>query len=390
MIATGGFQSNLELVLENWREDYPVPDRVLAGSGWYSLGSGLQMADAAGARLENLDYMWNYISGIPDPRYPGENRGLRVFMGRGGTSIWLNQDGERFVNECLSMKEVLPAVLGQKEQSHWLVFDASGRRAFNIAGSGWTPEKIDREIFSNNDLIKSADSLEDLAEKISVPAGRLRQSITRFNEHIERGRDEDFHRFGSGTPDALPCPVTDKIESPPFYAVRRYPLARKSMGGIKIDIKGRVLGTDSGSIIPGLYASGEAAGFGGINGKAGLEGTFLGPSIVTGRVAARTIAVELSDLPVVEPAVSRDTRNFPPAGDEQTDLDCNTCHQIPALVKANRSGYRHFEFVHGNILERNMACETCHTEMSPYRASSHRILPLNLAGTCRHCHGTGD
>ncbi len=389
LIATGGFQSNLEMVLQNWRDDYPVPDKILAGSGWYSLGSGLQIADTAGAQLENLDYMWNYISGVPDPRYPGEDRGVRVFMGMGGTSVWLNQDGERFVNECLSMKEALPAVLRQSEQNHWLVFDSIGRKGFNVAGSGWTPEKVEREVFANEELMKIGDTLEELAEKLSIPATNLQRSIARFNDHVEAGEDEDFNRFGRHAPAGIPCPAAGKLEKPPFYAIKRYPLARKSMGGIKIDLQGRVLSAESGDIIPGLFAAGEAAGFGGINGKAGLEGTFLGPAIVTGRVAARAIADELAGIPVVQAATARTEHTLPSAGGE-IDLDCNTCHQIPALVKANRSGYRHFEFVHATVLERNMACETCHTGMSPYRPAAHSINPLHLSATCRHCHGTGD
>ena len=76
-----------------------------------------------------------------------------------------------------------------------------------------------------------------------------------------------------------------------------FPLSRKSMGGVVIDSSCRVL-DKRGGVIPGLYAVGELTGLAGINGKAGLEGTFLGPSILTGRVAGRTVAAEA-------PAVSR-------------------------------------------------------------------------------------
>ncbi|MCA9576070.1 MAG: FAD-binding protein, partial [Myxococcales bacterium] len=77
----------------------------------------------------------------------------------------------------------------------------------------------------------------------------------------------------------------------PLIAVRSFILARKSLGGIQTDLRGRVLRAD-GTVIPGLYAAGEAAGFGGggIHGRGSLEGTFLGGCVLTGRVAGRTIA----------------------------------------------------------------------------------------------------
>ena len=75
ILATGGFQSNLELVRANWPKSLPKPSRLLAGSGINSTGSGLELARAAGAKIVRLDHQWNYESGLPDPRYPDGTRG---------------------------------------------------------------------------------------------------------------------------------------------------------------------------------------------------------------------------------------------------------------------------------------------------------------------------
>jgi predicted oxidoreductase len=71
-------------------------------------------------------------------------------------------------------------------------------------------------------------------------------------------------------------------------AIREHLISRKSLGGIRTDLGGRVLG-DNGAAIEGLLAAGEAAGFGGggMNGRRGLEGTFLGGCVFSGRIAGR-------------------------------------------------------------------------------------------------------
>ena len=96
VLATGGFQSNLELVKEHWPPEVPVPQKILIGSGTNAMGSGLELARRVGASIERLDHQWNYPRGIPDPRYPGTNRGLHVLS---PASIWVNANGMRFTNE---------------------------------------------------------------------------------------------------------------------------------------------------------------------------------------------------------------------------------------------------------------------------------------------------
>ena len=390
VIATGGYQSNLARVRENWRDDLPKPGILLAGSGWNSRGSGLDLASGAGGALEHLEYTWNYVTGVPDPRYDNNERGLRFFVenGAAGTEIWLNDSGERFINECLSPKYALGIVLEQPGKSHWMLFDARLRPQASVAGTGWTPERVERLVFQNPEIVKSANTLTELAGQMSIAEEKLTAAVARFNGFIDAGQDQDFLRFGSEMdPRGGGCRPAARLDQPPFYAVKRYPLTRKSMGGIKIDSGSRVLDL-AGSIIPGLYAAGEATGLAGINGKAGLEGTFLGPSLVTGRVAGRSVLVELTDMAVVP--VSRDifttsAPDEPAPGNEE----CTACHNISALTGVSRPGYQHFELAHELVLEREQPCADCHNGMLPFEAARHRIRMANLVDTCDNCHGSG-
>jgi succinate dehydrogenase/fumarate reductase flavoprotein subunit len=142
------------------------------------------------------------------------------------------------------------------------------------------------------------------------------------------------------------------------------------MGGVAIDLECRVIDKQKRAI-PGLYAVGELTGLAGINGKAALEGTFLGPCIVTGRVAARAIIAE-SGFPKLAAAVKHDR--------------CRKCHDMGTLLAKPRSGYWHFERVHEIGVERKLDCRHCHGDLTPYNAKRHRTNSQVLAATCVQCH----
>ena len=132
-----------------------------------------------------------------------------------------------------------------------------------------------------------------------MPASDLQATVARYNDLAAQGLDLDFKAFGEKT-----FPKPKPIDTAPFYAAQFFPITRKSMGGIDVDLDCRVLDR-SGKTIPGLYAVGEVAGFGGINGKAALEGTFLGPGIYMGRIAGRSIAQQLAPRPRPQSAHTR-------------------------------------------------------------------------------------
>jgi succinate dehydrogenase/fumarate reductase flavoprotein subunit len=143
-----------------------------------------------------------------------------------------------------------------------------------------------QELLDHSPYIRKANSLEELGKKIEVDVASFLSTINRYNSAFDAGleRDPEFDK---------PLKQSKKFDTPPYYAIQIFPLARKNFGGVKTDLNCRVLNKYF-ETIPGLYAAGEVAGMAGghINGKAGLEGTMLGPSIFSGRVAGAWAAHE--------------------------------------------------------------------------------------------------
>ena len=367
VLATGGFQNNLQMVREFWPKEFKFPQRILIGSGRHSIGLGHHMAERVGGNLVKMDYQWNYFTGLPDPRFPGTNRGLNAANMWG---ILVNAEGKRFANLHGWAKQVMPPLLTMKQVTCWFIFDEPIRSKMSIAGSDWADfEKVDRLILQNSALVKKAQTIEELAQLAGLPAEKLTETLQRYNQLVEQGEDTDYGRFGSGKPD-FSNSASPKLETPPFYAMQTYPLTRKSMGGVAIDLNCRVV-DKQGHPIPGLYAVGELSGLALINGKASLEGTFLGPCIMTGRVAARSI-LNRSGLksPVEVTGVQR----------------CTECHDIDDRIANPQPGYWHFEQVHTKTRQNKLDCNHCHGELVPYRKGEHRIDPQVLTATCKKCH----
>jgi uncharacterized protein len=283
ILATGGFQSNLKMVHQYWPKDLPYPERFLTGGWIHATGSGHEMAQAVGGKLTNMQYQLNYPTGLPNPS------GMRGINAYNDFSIWVNKTGRRFMRESRDTRVTFPEVLKQPGSTYWTIFDSASREHLHI--SGWTRPIIEKGFFENPQMkryLKSADTISDLARAAGLPPDVLEETLKRWNKMVEAKNDEDFGRIGSvKTPWGNP----PKIETPPFYAVQFFPMTRKSMGGVAIDMSCRVL-DGAGKPIPGLYAVGELTGLAGVNGKASTEGTFLGACILTGRVAGRAIASE--------------------------------------------------------------------------------------------------
>ncbi|MDA0657567.1 MAG: FAD-dependent oxidoreductase [Planctomycetota bacterium] len=370
VLATGGFQNNLDMVRASWPTQFRFPDKILVGSGVNSIGLGHHMAQELGAELVHMDRQWNYFTGIPDLRYPGTNRGLNAANMYG---ILVNANGRRFANLLRWTKEVMPAFLQQPQATAWFIFDSATKEHLVVSGSDWGAfSKVESQILQNPELVVQANSLEQLANRAGLPSEQLVDTMTRYNAMVDAGVDQDFGRFGPD--DALGRAMSPKISQPPFYAMRTYPLTRKSMGGVAIDAACRVLDRRQ-QPISGLYAVGELTGLALINGKSALEGTFLGPCIVTGRVAARHIVGELVPVP------NDDTLA------RTSSAICLECHDVQKQVAEPRTGYWHFEKVHAAAIADNAThCVDCHAELSPFQDDRHRIDPRNLAKTCGRCH----
>ncbi|GIT29828.1 MAG: hypothetical protein Ct9H300mP1_18740 [Planctomycetaceae bacterium] len=196
VLATGGFQSNLDLVREFWPAEFDFPKKILAGSGRHSMGTGHDMVRKIGGALVKMDYQWNYYSGLPDPQNPGSNKGLNAANMWG---ILVNWQGKRFANDHGWAKDVMPALLRQEQVTCWAIFDETTKKEFSVSGSDWADaEKVERLVFQNPKLVQSADTLEELARKSGLPVKGLTNTVRRYNSLIEKGVDDDFGRFGPG------------------------------------------------------------------------------------------------------------------------------------------------------------------------------------------------
>jgi len=174
--------------------------------------------------------------------------------------------------------------LRQNPPFSWAIIDGPIAATLEIShpdyrqGATAIREKV-AQFLQESPFIHSAQSLEELARAIAVPSETFCDTIERYNSAIRAGLSHDPEQ-------GKPLAGMPAISTPPFVAIKFMPLARKNFGGVKTSLRCEVQCRD-GSIIPGLYAAGELAGMAGghINGENGLEGTMLGPSIFSGRVA---------------------------------------------------------------------------------------------------------
>ncbi|MBL8237852.1 MAG: FAD-dependent oxidoreductase [Bryobacterales bacterium] len=366
LISTGGFGADLDLVRLSWPKKVPLPERLLAGGGFFANGSGMNIVRDAGGAAVSLDHQWNYATGLPDPFDPTGQRG---FFTVAMNAIWVNAQGKRFALEQHEPKVTIPVVAAQRPARFWSIFDSEGFKSFRIVHAGFGADRHEEVLKT----LPKADSLAQLAQLAGLPADALTETVNRYNTMAAIGEDTEFHRRGPLKP----------IAQPPFYAAPMFVLIRKSMGGIHVDANCRVLNA-SGQPIPGLYASGEATGFGGINGKNGMEGAFLGPSILMGRVAAQAIAKASQSKPATAQLAA--LRQTPPPSNPKHAAQCAGCHDVPALIKEKRAGYWHFENSHQLVLNRKFNCLECHAEMLPFKMETHKIDRHLQINACQRCH----
>jgi succinate dehydrogenase/fumarate reductase flavoprotein subunit len=376
VLATGGFQSNLALVRAHWPRETPAPARILIGAGVNAQGTGLDLARGAGARLERLDHQWNYPRGVVDPRYTSGERGLNVIFAT--RFLWLNARAQRIYAEKVEDMQAQP------DGRVLLFFDANGRADFRVSGADWADRSKVEALLDDPAIARKASSLAELARLAKLPEQPLAEAVAGWNALVASGEDRMLYLFSKAKGTfASPTGVQPRaIATPPFHAVEVWPLTRKSMGGVAIDMQCRALDGD-GRPIPGLYAVGEVAGFGGLNGKATIEGAFIAPAMLQGRIAGRAIAAATGRAPA---AAVPSTASSPVPQGGAPAAPCAACHQMEALLAAPRAGFWHFERVHRRIAESQLECVACHAEMTPFRPDRHRIDRVVQIDSCRHCH----
>jgi succinate dehydrogenase/fumarate reductase flavoprotein subunit len=297
LVATGGFAGNLDLLREHAPALRALP-RLLCGSAATSTGSGHALLHDAGAELADLDLVWIYPVGTPSFRDPDARRGLVVRGLR--DEIWVNAEGLRFHDEDRrGGRTGTPALLAQPGATSWGIFDAREAEGLLLLCDPWFgsalhshPDRLEA-FWERSPCAWRADSPERLAERAGLPPDRLRETVDRYNRAVASGtgRDPDWGRDLRG---ARP------IEGPAYCAIRYFPLAQKSFGGVRTDLECRVRSA-GGGLVGGLYAAGEVAGMAGghFNGRAALEGTMFGPSLLSGRIAGMAAAADLRATPLL-------------------------------------------------------------------------------------------
>jgi predicted oxidoreductase len=288
LVTAGGFASNLDMVLQ-YRPELK-DDKILEGSGPGSTGNGHRLVQELGGYLTHMDQIWFYVYATPDHLDPKERHGLAFRQAPG--YIWVNAQGKRFHNEARSGgNSASPALLAQSPRHAWAIMDATIIAGLEIADPYYKDgADIDTAkhavLYADSPYVHSADTMAELAGLIGIDGLAFTDTVDRYNDAFDQGLEAE-PEFGK------PLGMSKKFDTPPYYAMQIFPLARKNFGGIKTDIRCRVLDKHF-EPIEGLYAAGEAAGMAGghINGGAGLEGTMLGPSLFSGRVAGGWAAEE--------------------------------------------------------------------------------------------------
>ena len=331
VVTSGGIGGNFDLVRSSWpaRLGSP-PSRMIAGVPDFVDGRMIGISRAAGAHVINSDRMWHYVEGIHNWNPIWTNHGIRILPGP--SSLWLDARGKRLPVPLFPGFDTLGTlehIMKTGYEHTWFVLTKKiiGKE-FGLSGSEQNPDltgKSVRDVIGRAradmpgpvqafldqgvDFVQ-ASTLDELIKKMNAVTDEpLLDAETVKAEVIARDREMD----NSYTKDLqivalrqarsyLPDKIT-RVASPhklldpkagPLIAVRLSILTRKTLGGLETDLSGRVLRLD-GAPLPGLYAAGEAAGFGGggMHGYRSLEGTFLGGCLFSGRTAGRALVASL-------------------------------------------------------------------------------------------------
>ena len=330
IVTSGGIGGNHDLVRRFWpvhRLGAP-PEFMLSGVPEHVDGLLQQELVHAGAQLINPDRMWHYTEGVRNWNSIWPRHGIRILPGP--SSLWLDPGGRRLPFPNIPGADTLGAL--QEITTHdypytWFLLNrAIIKKEFALSGSEQNPDLTGKSILKTLRRIGSAvqapvqafmdrgedfvvrNTLPDLVHGMNALIGDARVDYATVAEAVQ-DRDAQVKNVAGKDPQlaivrsarailserlirvATPAPILDPADGP-LIAVRLNVITRKSLGGLETDLQSRVLDA-SGEPMPGLYAAGEVAGFGGggMHGYRSLEGTFLGGCIFSGRAAGRAAAI---------------------------------------------------------------------------------------------------
>ncbi|NTE47665.1 FAD-binding dehydrogenase [Agrobacterium pusense] len=328
IVSSGGIGGNQELVRRNWpveRLGQP-PQNMVCGVPAHVDGRMIAITEAAGGGVINRDRMWHYTEGVKnhDPIWPGH--GIRILPGP--SSFWCDANGDRLHAPAMPGFDTLGTLkmLGERGSGYsWFILTkAIIKKEFALSGSEQNPDLAGknmrlllkrlgkeppgpvRAFMERGEDFAVRDTLEELVPAMNAIAGNdrldtndIRRQIEARDREIENGFSKDtqvtaIHGARRYLGDRLmrtakPHRLLDPAMGP-LIAVRLHVLTRKTLGGLHTNLEARVLDA-GGEPVPGLYAAGEVAGFGGggMHGYNALEGTFLGGCLFSGRVAGRSV-----------------------------------------------------------------------------------------------------
>jgi predicted oxidoreductase len=333
IVSSGGIGGNHDMVRANWPARMgPVPERMLAGVPAHVDGRMIAITQKTGARVINPDRMWHYTEGVTnyDPVWP--MHGIRIIPGP--SSLWLDGTGKRLPVPLYPGFDTLGTLEYIAKSGYdytWFVLNAKiiGKE-FGLSGQEQNPDLTQRSVRqllasragsgapgpvqafvdrgvdfvtakSLRELVSAMNALPDVtpldyatvAEEVTARDREVANNFTKDGQitAIRAARGFLGDKLGRVV---APHRLLDP-KAGPLIAVKLHILTRKTLGGLETDLDARVLG-DDGTPLNGLYAAGEAAGFGGggVHGYRALEGTFLGGCIFSGRAAGRGAAADIA------------------------------------------------------------------------------------------------
>ncbi|MEA2303142.1 MAG: uncharacterized protein QOH43_422 [Solirubrobacteraceae bacterium] len=333
VVTSGGIGANHELVRRNWPARMGTPPaRMISGVPDHVDGRMIQITQSAGGNVINPDRMWHYVEGIQNWDPIWSLHGIRILPGP--SSLWLDATGRRLPVPLFPGFDTLGTLEHIMTTGHdhtWFVLTQKIiEREFALSGSEQNPDLTGRSIrevlrtrlgpgapgpveaFKRHgadfvvertlpELVRGMNALTDtplldLADVEREVVARDRELANPYTKDLQVTAIHGARRY---LPDrvsrvATPHRLLDP-EAGPLIAVRLSILTRKTLGGLQTDLSGRVLQA-SGEPVPGLWAAGEVAGFGGggMHGYRSLEGTFLGGCLFSGRTAGRALAAEVA------------------------------------------------------------------------------------------------
>jgi predicted oxidoreductase len=333
IVTSGGIGGNHDQVRAQWPVDRlgPAPRSMVAGVPAHVDGRFQAITEKAGAEIINPDRMWHYTEGIRNWDPIWDNHGIRILPGP--SSVWLSATGERFPAPYLPGFDSLGTLGAITRTGHdysWFVLTQKViEKEFALSGSEQNPDLTGKDVKLLLSRVRAgapgpveafkqhgedfvvADSLEELVAGMNRVTGTslielesLRRTLVERDRQLDNPYSKDAqitflrqHRTYRGDKlvrVASPHKFLDPSNGP-LIAVRLHILSRKTLGGLHTDLDARVL-QPGGEPLPGVYAAGEVAGFGGggVHGYNALEGTFLGGCLFSGRTAGRAAAVATS------------------------------------------------------------------------------------------------